>query len=91
MSTAEMDRTAELDQSERITVVHVENMTCGRCIQQVSDELKAVAGVKSVSIDLHSGEVSPVTVVSEGALDADAVHAALDPAGYTVAAIRSAA
>ncbi|MCK6211240.1 heavy-metal-associated domain-containing protein [Georgenia sp. EYE_87] len=79
MSTTEIDRT---------TVVDVEGMTCGHCVQHVTSELEALPAVKNVSIQLNAGGVSPVTVVSDTVLDDAALKAAVDEAGYTVAGIR---
>ena len=78
MSTTEIDRT---------TVVDVEGMTCGHCVQHVTTELSALGNVKDVSVQLNAGGLSPVTVVSDVVLDDDAIRAAVDEAGYTVAAI----
>ncbi len=64
------------------TQLKVQGMTCGHCVQAVSDELSALDGVTSVRVDLEPGAVSLVTVESSAALaDAD-VSAAIDEAGY---------
>jgi len=60
----------------------VTGMTCGHCVQAVTDEITALAGVQTVDVDLSSGAV---TVVSEGALAPEAVAAAVDEAGYALA------
>lgn len=78
MSTSEIDRT---------TVVDVQGMTCSNCVAHVTDEIKGLPNVKQVSVQLRSGGVSPVTVVSDVVLDDDALRAAVDEAGYTVAEI----
>jgi copper chaperone CopZ len=57
-------------------------MTCGHCVQAVTDEISALDGVTSVDVVLESGAV---TVVSSDALVEDAVAAAVDEAGYTLA------
>jgi copper chaperone CopZ len=54
----------------------------------VTSELESLPAVKNVSIQLNAGGVSPVTVVSDTVLDDDALKAAVDEAGYTVAGIR---
>ncbi|MPV38545.1 heavy-metal-associated domain-containing protein [Georgenia subflava] len=79
MSTTEIDRT---------TVVDVQGMTCGNCVAHVTDEIKGLANVKQVSVQLQAGGVSPVTVVSDVVLDDDALRSAVDEAGYTVTGIR---
>ncbi|MFG1737655.1 heavy-metal-associated domain-containing protein [Micromonospora chalcea] len=57
----------------------VSGMTCGHCVNSVSTELSALAGVTDVQVDLATGRV---TVTSQNPLDADAVRAAVDEAGY---------
>ncbi|AXO32894.1 heavy-metal-associated domain-containing protein [Micromonospora chalcea] len=57
----------------------VSGMTCGHCVKSVSTELSALAGVTDVQVDLATGRV---TVTSQNPLDADAVRAAVDEAGY---------
>lgn len=78
MSTTEIDRT---------TVLDVEGMTCGHCVHSVTTELQGIDDVKNVSVELAAGGLSTVTVVSDVVLDDDALRAAVDEAGYTVAAI----
>ena len=75
----------------RTTVIDVQGMHCAHCVRAVTNEVAALEGVRDVSIDLELGKPSTVTVLSEDVLDADAVRAAVDEAGYTVAAIRSGA
>ena len=70
------------------TVIDVEGMTCGNCVKHVTEELTELDGVSAVDVDLNAGGVSPVTVTSPAALDETALRAAVDEAGYTVAAIR---
>lgn len=60
----------------------VTGMTCGHCVQAVTDEVSAIAGVEQVDVDLATGAV---TVVSAEVLPRDAVEAAVDEAGYTLA------
>ncbi|MCZ7426034.1 heavy-metal-associated domain-containing protein [Micromonospora sp. WMMA1949] len=61
------------------TIYQVSGMTCGHCVNSVSTELSALPGVTDVQVDLASGRV---TVTSQNPLDADAVRAAVDEAGY---------
>ncbi|HET9519347.1 MAG TPA: cation transporter [Actinoplanes sp.] len=60
----------------------VTGMTCGHCVTSVSNEIKQLAGVTDVEVDLSRGAV---TVTSEQSLDDAAVAAAVDEAGYEVA------
>jgi copper chaperone CopZ len=66
------------------TNYQVVGMTCGHCVQAVTNGLSRLPGVSDVAVDLPSGEV---TITSDGALPLDAVRAAVDEAGYTLAAV----
>ena len=65
------------------TTYAVEGMTCDHCVRAVSAEVAKVSGVTGVDVDLATGAL---TVASEGPLDDDAVRAAVEEAGYEVAA-----
>jgi copper chaperone len=65
------------------TTVTVTGMTCAHCIQSVSEEVSRVAGVETVAVDLESGRV---TITSAAPVDLPAVRAAVEEAGYAVAA-----
>lgn len=60
----------------------VTGMTCEHCVRAVTTELVMVPGVRSVDVDLESGEV---TVISDEPLDAHTVREAIDEAGYELA------
>lgn len=62
----------------------VAGMTCGHCVAAVKSELGALPGVAAVEVDLVAGGTSTVIVRSAAALDAGAVRAAVDEAGYEV-------
>ena len=59
----------------------VTGMTCGHCASAVTEELKALAGVTDVAVDLDAGATSTVTVTSDAPLSVDAVASALEEAG----------
>lgn len=59
----------------------VEGMTCGHCVSSVESEVSTVEGVTAVDVDLASGQV---TVTSNTPIDAHAVSAAVEEAGYEV-------
>jgi copper chaperone len=59
----------------------VEGMTCGHCVSAVTEELSAVDGVNSVSVDLAPGGLSLVTVTGPKTLTDSQIAAALDEAG----------
>ena len=60
----------------------VPGVSCAHCRQAIEGEVSAVSGVRSVEVDLDS---KTVTVTGE-LLDDGAVRAAIDEAGYEVAA-----
>ena len=59
----------------------VQGMTCGHCVQSVTEEVSGVPGVTGVDVDLASGRV---TVSSQQEVDDAAVRAAVSEAGYQV-------
>ena len=64
------------------TTYTVRGMTCGHCVNAVTEELLTVMGVTGVAIDLVEGGDSSVSVTSTEPLDMDQVKAAVDEAGY---------
>ncbi|MDP9392329.1 MAG: heavy-metal-associated domain-containing protein [Actinomycetota bacterium] len=60
----------------------VVGMTCGHCVNSVTEEVSSVEGITGVDVDLDSGAL---TVTSQAAVDEDAVRAAVEEAGYSVA------
>jgi copper chaperone len=60
----------------------VNGMTCGHCVSSVTEELSALEGVQSVSVDLNAGGTSRVMVVSSQPVPVEAVRAAVSEAGY---------
>ena len=66
------------------TTVMVDGMTCGHCVNAVTEELSNLPGVTSVEVDLNVGGTSPVRVGSTDPLDPGQVAAAVDEAGYTL-------
>jgi copper chaperone CopZ len=63
----------------------VSGMSCDHCVHSVSTELLALQGVSDVAVDLPTGLVR---VTSETPLSIDEVSAAIDEAGYQLAASR---
>jgi len=59
----------------------VTGMTCGHCVAAVTEEVSAVPGVTDVEVVLETGAL----VVTGEDVDADAVRAAVDEAGYALA------
>jgi len=71
------------------TTFRVDGMTCGHCVDAVTEELTALPGITGVAVELVTGGSSPVTVTSDAPLDAAAVEAAVAEAGYAVTPTRS--
>ena len=71
------------------TTFSVDGMTCGHCVDSVSEELTAIDGVKDVTVELHAGGSSAVTVVHDQPLSAEQIEAAVEEAGYAVTPKRS--
>ena len=61
----------------------VVGMTCGHCVNSVTEEVTQVPGVTAVDVDLASGGL---TVTSDADIDDAAVRAAVEEAGYEIAA-----
>ena len=60
----------------------VPDISCGHCRTAITSEVSTVAGVESVDVDLDAKTVT----VTGSTLDETAVIAAIDEAGYEVAA-----
>lgn len=65
----------------------VDGMTCSHCVASVTEELSAVDGVESVSVDLKVGGASRIMVVSSKPVPVEDVRAAVSEAGYSLATI----
>lgn len=63
--------------------IPVVGMTCSGCARSVRDALKAVPGVVEAAVDLKAGRAS--VDVEPGAVTRDALKAAIESAGYSVA------
>ena len=59
----------------------VTGMTCGHCVGAVSSEVREIAGVTGVSIELVAGGTSTISVTSDAPVSVSDVAAALDEAG----------
>ena len=57
------------DGIDRTTTLRLSGLTCEHCVAHVTEELKALDGVKNVSVVLHKGGQSVATVVSDVLLD----------------------
>lgn len=61
------------------TEFQVTGMTCGHCEMSVREEVAKIAGVESIDVSAQTGRL---VVGSSAPVDADAVIAAVDEAGY---------
>ena len=76
------------DGTDRTTTLKLSGLTCDHCVAHVTEELKALDGVKNVSVVLSKGGQSVATVVSDVVLDDAALAEAIDEAGdYTLDAV----
>lgn len=61
----------------------VTGMTCAHCARSVIEEITGIDGVTDVTVDFDTGAVA---VTSDHRLDDAQVRAAVEEAGYTLAA-----
>jgi copper chaperone len=61
----------------------VSGMHCQHCVTSVTEEVSAIPGVTDVHVDLDTGEL---VVTSDTDLFFSDIEAAIDEAGYAVAA-----
>ena len=64
------------------TTYSVEGMTCAHCAASVKEEVSEGPGVTGVDVDVDTGAV---VISSNAELDAAAVDAAIEEAGYRIA------
>ena len=63
------------------TTFTVNGMTCAHCERAITQEISAVDGVESVTVDVASGTV---TVTAAKPVDRADIAAAIDEAGYAL-------
>lgn len=66
------------------TTLNISGMTCGHCVSSVTEELEALDGVESVSVDLNAGGISTAVVTSSRSLSPAELGEAVAEAGYLV-------
>lgn len=64
------------------TTFTVKGMTCGHCVNHVTEEVRKISGVTSVEVDLETGSVA---VSSDSDVSAQQMEAAVVEAGYELA------
>ena len=62
----------------------IEGMSCGHCVNHVTEALKGVAGVASVSVSLNENKA---TLETDDQTNDDALRHAVEEAGYSVTSI----
>lgn len=62
--------------------LHIAGMSCGHCVNAVSQALGAIPGVKDVSVQMGRAVVS----YNENEVKPDAMERAIGDAGYTATA-----
>jgi len=73
---------------EDVTREHylVDGMTCGHCVSSVTEEISALDGVDTVSVELNAGGTSRIMVVSSLPVPVADIRAAVTAAGYALVA-----
>jgi copper chaperone CopZ len=69
-----------MSDTTRTIAYTVTGMTCGHCVNAVTEEVGKVNGVDTVAVDLEPGHV---TVTGTGYTD-EQIAAAVDEAGYSL-------
>ena len=64
------------------TTIKINGMTCDHCVKRVTKEISTIPGVSTVAVDLAAGTS---TFDSENDIPRDALAAAIDEAGFTLA------
>jgi copper chaperone CopZ len=65
-----------------MTAFQVRGMTCAHCAGFVTEELEALPGVESVTVDLPTGNV---TLTADRPIDRADIRTAVEAAGYELA------
>ena len=65
------------------TIVKATGLTCNHCAMSVREEIEEIENVTGVEVDVVKDGESTVTINHSGDLDATAVSAAIEEAGFT--------
>lgn len=63
------------------TSITVTGMTCGHCVQSVTEEISKISGVSEVKVDLENGQVD---IESTGPIENRELANAVQEAGYEI-------
>ncbi|WIB26671.1 heavy-metal-associated domain-containing protein [Curtobacterium sp. MCSS17_015] len=69
---------------QQISTHGIDGMTCAHCVMSIDEALRGLPGVTDVQVDLVAGGTSTATVTSTAPLDAAAVDAVVEDAGYSL-------
>ena len=73
---------------DRTVEVKLRGMTCGKCVEHVSEELQALAAVDNVAVVLNTEGISTVTAYINTPVDDADLREAIDEAGdYEIVSI----
>lgn len=64
--------------------ISVDGMTCGHCVNAVTEEISKISGVTAVNIDLNADGISPVSITAESEISDTDIAAAVEEAGYSI-------
>ena len=64
--------------------INVDGMTCDHCVNAVTEEISKIPHVTEVTIDLHAGEISQVTITAGNEISDADIAAAVEEAGYSI-------
>lgn len=65
-------------------IINVDGMTCDHCVKAVTEEISKIPSVIEVNIDLHAGEISPVTITAGDEISDADIATAVEEAGYSI-------
>ena len=68
------------------TTLSIDGMMCSMCEAHINDTVRKAFAVKKVS---SSAAKKQTEILSEEPLDEAALHAAIDPTGYTLLSVKS--
>ena len=63
------------------TTYELTGLTCGHCVNAVTEEVSAIDGVTEVKVELVKGGRSTMTVSAEGDVSQEDIASAVDEAG----------
>ncbi|MCW2134174.1 heavy-metal-associated domain-containing protein [Arthrobacter sp. VKM Ac-2550] len=66
------------------TTISISGMTCGHCVDAVTEELSALDGVEEVNVELNKGGISRAAISSSTPLKPAEISEAVAEAGYVV-------